>query len=124
MHGSLSSLPGQSASPVDSSVKHQRFDQANPSKAQRNAFDCGVPTLNRWLASQARQSMETRDAVTSLLLDDDAGEEARSAGYYFLSSGEVARDDTPGKMGRRAPKPTHASNTVRYCCRERVCQYY
>src|SRR3546814_3315361 len=102
MHGSLSSLPGQSASPVDSSVKHQRFDKANPSKAQRNAFDCGVPTLNRWLASQARQSMATRDAVTSLLLDDDAGEAARIAGYYCLSSGEVARDATPCQMGRRA----------------------
>ena len=51
------SLLGQSASPADTSVRHQRFDLANPSKAQRKAFDCGEPTLNRWLAEQARQSM-------------------------------------------------------------------
>src|SRR3546814_11781938 len=58
--------------------------------------------------------METRDAVTSLLLDDHAGEEARIAGYYCLSSGEVARDATPGQMGRRAPNPIPAVRMGRF----------
>ena len=54
--GSSRCLLGQSASPADTSVRHQRFDLANPSKAQRKAFDCGEPTLNRWLAEQARRA--------------------------------------------------------------------
>ena len=95
-------------------MRHQRFDQARPSKAQRNAFDCGDHTLNRWLASQARQSMETRDAVTFLLLDDDADEEARIAGYYCLSSGEVAREAVPARMGSRAPNPIPAVRMGRF----------
>lgn len=95
-------------------MRHQRFDEADPSKSQRSAFDCGDPMLNRWLATHARQSMETRDAVTFLLLDDDAGEEARIAGYYCLSSGEVAREAVPSKMGRRAPDPIPAVRMGRF----------
>ena len=95
-------------------MRHQRFDLARPSKAQRSAFDCGEQALNRWLASQARQSMETRDAVTFLLLDDEAGEEPRIAGYYCLSSGEVAREAAPAQMGRRAPNPIPAVRMGRF----------
>lgn len=87
-----------------------RYDEAAPSKAQRRAFDCGQESLNRWLLTQARQSMATRDAVTYLLIDDEqpTGEQERSgpvAGYYCLSAGQVSRAATPGELSRAAPDP-------------------
>lgn len=88
-----------------------RFDEAPPSKEDRNRFDCGEPSLNRWLASQARQSMESRDAVTYLLVDDDAGV---LAGYFSLSSGEVRRGNAPSGMARRAPEPIPAVRMGRF----------
>lgn len=83
-----------------------RYNEVNPSKAQRGAFGCGEPSLDRWLVTQARQSMDTRDAVTYLLLDEDSGEpEARIAGYYALSAGQVEREIAPPDLKRRAPDP-------------------
>ncbi len=84
-----------------------RYDEAAPTKAQRRAFNSGEPSLDSWLATQARQSLASRDAVTYLLLDgnDDA---PRIAGYYALSSGSIARADTPASVSRRAPEPIPA----------------
>lgn len=67
------------------------------------SFSCGEPSLDRWLATQARQSMESRDAVTYLLLDDDQGD--RIAGYYCLSAGSVRKEHTPASVARGAPEP-------------------
>lgn len=98
-----------------------RFDLEAPSKIQRNSFDCGEQTLNRWLAAQARQSMESRDAVTYLLLDNSGGDgsmvddgRAPIAGYYCLSSGEVSRHEAPDPMARRAPHPIPAVRMGRF----------
>jgi GNAT superfamily N-acetyltransferase len=85
-------------------VRIARFDEIGPSKEQRNRFDCGEPSLNRWLASQARQSMESRDAVTYLLIDD-APDKERIVGYYCLSSGSVTKVNIPEVMAKRAPDP-------------------
>ncbi len=79
-----------------------RFDEVEPSKEQRNEFDCGEPSLDRWLATQARQSMESRDAVTYLLLDH-ASDTERIAGYFCLSSGEATKDSVPDTTAKRAP---------------------
>jgi ribosomal protein S18 acetylase RimI-like enzyme len=88
-------------------VRLARYDDVSPSKDQRVAFSCGEPALDRWLATQARQSMDTRDAVTYLLLDDaaDEPEEAPIAGYYCLSAGEVRRAESPAALAERAPEP-------------------
>lgn len=99
-----------------------RFDRAAPSKGQRNSFDSGEPTLDRWLATQARQSMESRDAVSYLLLDDDElleDEQPRIAGYYCLSSGDVRRADAPESMAKRAPDPIPAVRMGRFAIDER-----
>lgn len=80
-----------------------RYDRASPTREQRTSFSCGEPSLDRWLATQARQSMESRDAVTYLLLDDDEGD--RIAGYYCLSAGSVRREQAPASVARRAPEP-------------------
>lgn len=98
-------------------MRTARFDEANPSdpqdhgprrgatKEQRQAFDCGEQSLNDWLVRQAGQSMKRGDAVTTLLLDDDAnpGGDAVIAGYYCLSAGEVGRGDVPAHLAKGAP---------------------
>jgi GNAT superfamily N-acetyltransferase len=88
-------------------VRIARFDEVAPTKAQRNAFDCGEPSLDRWLATQAGQSMESRDAVTYLLLDEAPDGEA-IAGYFCLAAGSVSREAAPAPMARRAPEPIPA----------------
>lgn len=75
-----------------------RFDRFMPSRAQRQAFTCGVPSLDNWLATQARQSMTRRDAVTYLLVDEEF-----IAGYFCLSAGEVRQADAPPPLARHAP---------------------
>jgi len=103
-------------------VQLLRFDRAAPSKAQRKAFRCGEASLDRWLATQARQSMESRDAVTYLLLDSDEMAEddrPRIAGYYCLSSGEVRRADAPAALADRAPDPIPAARMGRFAIDER-----
>lgn len=81
-----------------------RYDEVSPSKERRSSFSSGEPSLDRWLAGQARQSMESRDAVTYLLVDDEVEDEP-IAGYFCLSAGEVRRDDAPLDLVRRAPEP-------------------
>jgi len=81
-------------------MRLRRYDEVNPSGEQRKAFDCGHDSLNRWLTTQARQSMDSRAAVTHLLLDDDV-----IAGYYCLSAGSVSRQDAPAEIARRAADP-------------------
>ncbi|RIK05393.1 MAG: GNAT family N-acetyltransferase [Acidobacteria bacterium] len=84
-------------------MRLSRYDDVAPSKDQRSAFSCGEPSLDRWLTTQARQSMRSRDAVTYLLLDEES-EVSRIAGYFCLSAGEVRREDAPSGVARRAPE--------------------
>lgn len=80
-----------------------RYDIVSPTKEQRASFSSDEPSLDRWLGTQARQSLESRDAVTYLLIDDEQGD--RIAGYYCLAAGSVRRDDAPPSVARRAPEP-------------------
>lgn len=77
-----------------------RYDEVNPSKSQRNAFQSGERSLDDWLATRARQSMTSRDAVAYLLMDDES-----IAGYYCLSAGQVSRAGAPTSLARGAPDP-------------------
>lgn len=65
--------------------------------------------------------MDSRDAVTYLLLDDTGTDVStvedgrpRLAGYYCLSSGEVSRSEAPPSMAARAPDPTPAVRMGRF----------
>lgn len=61
--------------------------------------------------------MESRDAVSYLLLDEEApleDQRPRIAGYFCLSSGEVRREDTPEPMAKRAPNPIPAVRMGRF----------
>jgi GNAT superfamily N-acetyltransferase len=77
-----------------------RYGATNLSSDQRNAFDCGHDSLNRWLATQARQGMDSRDAVTQLLMEDEV-----IAGYYRLSAGSFSKAQAPPELAKRAPGP-------------------
>jgi GNAT superfamily N-acetyltransferase len=81
-------------------MRVDRFDKVAPTRAQREAFTCGEPTLDRWLVHQAPENMERRFAVTYLLMADDD-----IAGYFCLASGQVRRDDAPPPIARRSPDP-------------------
>lgn len=81
-----------------------RFDAAAPSKEQRNAFTCGEPSLDRWLATQAGRAMESRTAVTYLLLDEEetGPQDAWIAGYFCLSTGSVRPGNAPEEVANGA----------------------
>ena len=88
-----------------------RFDELSPSKDQREGVACGEPSLDRWLATQAGQSMKSRDAITYVLVDE---ERDAIAGYFCLSSGQVAREVVPEQMAQRAPQPIPAIRMGRF----------
>lgn len=90
-----------------------RFDLVEPTKGERHRFDCGEPALNRWLATQARQSMSSRDAVTYVLLDEE-GDRRDIAGYHALAAGSVERTQVPTSMHRHAPDPVPAIVLARF----------
>ncbi|MGB3411124.1 MAG: GNAT family N-acetyltransferase [Microthrixaceae bacterium] len=57
--------------------------------------------------------MESRDAVTYLLMDGPS-ENERIAGYYCLAAGSISRDATPSSMAKRAPEPIPAVRMGRF----------
>jgi GNAT superfamily N-acetyltransferase len=97
-------------------VRFERFDKAAPTRPQCEAFDCGEPSLNRWLSNQAAESMNTRFAVTYLLVDEDDA----IAGYFCLSSGEVRRPEAPAALARRAPDPIPVIRMGRFAVRREL----
>lgn len=98
-----------SADPAGVTFRLYRYDQVNPTKGERRAFDCGTESLNRWLVERARTSMETRDAITSLLMyEPSMGRPAGQhvvAGYFCVSAGSLARQDATQIVGQGAPDP-------------------
>lgn len=60
----------------------------------RGAFDCGVPELNRWLATEARQYEKKKVARTYVLTPDGA----TVAGYYSLSAHSVIVPEAPNEI--------------------------
>ena len=59
----------------------------------REAFDCGDKTLNKFLTHHARKSHEKGGAKTFLAVDDTDGQ--RILGFYSLSPACVAYERTP-----------------------------
>jgi GNAT superfamily N-acetyltransferase len=81
-------------------VRVSRFDEFEPTRAEREAFDCDNDALSDWLVRFAGQAMRSRDAVTYLL------HEAREiVGFFTLSAGSVALGNATLPVGKRAPDP-------------------
>lgn len=70
--------------PAKDSFKIELLDSA---KHQREAFDCGIEILNRYLAKQARLDVKRSVAGCWLLIDTDSLKEI--IGYYTLSTAAV-----------------------------------
>ena len=66
------------------------------------AFDCGVDSLNDWLAHQALRNEERGDSRTYVSVDADT---LRIVGYYSLASWAVSRQQSGGWLSRNAPEP-------------------
>ncbi|MGB7304346.1 MAG: GNAT family N-acetyltransferase [Burkholderiaceae bacterium] len=60
-----------------------------------NGFDCGNPVLNEWLVRHALQAQGSGSARTFVVMTD-----ARVAGYFSLSTGQIESMDAPDRVRR------------------------
>jgi GNAT superfamily N-acetyltransferase len=65
-----------------------------------SGFDCGRPSLDRWLKERALRN-EALGASRSYVVCD----RARVVAYYCLSTGSVAQRAAPGRVKRNMPDP-------------------
>lgn len=70
-----------------------RSPEALGSQHRLEGFDCGKPALNDWLLRHARQTQASGSAKTFIVADD-----ARVAGYYSLTVGQVDTLDAPERV--------------------------
>jgi GNAT superfamily N-acetyltransferase len=67
----------------------------------REAFDCGEPTLNEYLRRYARQNQEQGIGRTFVAVPADG---AHVVGYYTLAAGSVQFANIPADLRRRLPR--------------------
>lgn len=65
-------------------------------------FDCGEPSLNEWLRSRALKNESVGASRTFVSIDKSSGD---VAGYYCLSAGSLALENSPGRLRRNMPDP-------------------
>lgn len=66
------------------------------------SFDCGIPDLNTWLRTTARQHQKKSLSSTFVLVDDESPESV--IGFYALAiRGMTAIEDLPPSMTKRLP---------------------
>ncbi len=68
---------------------------------RRDAFDCGVPSLNDWLRNTAAQHRRKNISVTHVLADEAAPNDVIA--YYALSSCVVRSVDLPAPLRKKLP---------------------
>lgn len=71
-------------------------------KHERAAFDCGVPALNAYLKTRARQDAE-RGVATPYVLVPTA-RPTQVAGFYTLSATAIKLDAWPDTVSRKLPR--------------------
>jgi ribosomal protein S18 acetylase RimI-like enzyme len=69
------------------------FESLDSAKHSREAFDCGVEALNRYLRERAQQDVRRRAAGCWVLVE--SGEPAIILGYYTLSADSVMTSELP-----------------------------
>lgn len=67
----------------------------------RTAFDCGSPSLNTYLATQASQDEKRRVASCFIAVEIST---LNVAGYYTLSAASVNLGDLPAEIARKLPR--------------------
>ena len=69
---------------------------------ERKSFDCGEPSLNRYLHDYASQDIRRR--VNRVFAASPTDTPRQIVGYYSLSAGSLNAADLPEKLRRRLPK--------------------
>lgn len=67
-----------------------RVEALDPSRHDRQNFDCGREALNAWLAKNAGQAQTRHNSSRTFVLTDDG---VRIIGYYALASHAVSVQD-------------------------------
>lgn len=67
----------------------------------RESFDCGVESLNRYLKQQARLDLEKRVAAPFVLVEP---QNTVVRGYYTLSASVIALNDLPDSQKKKLPR--------------------
>jgi GNAT superfamily N-acetyltransferase len=77
----------------------------DPGRHRLNGFECGRPTLDRWLRAYASQS-QRRDTARTFVVAD---QQLEVVGYYTLVAGEVEHQAAPAavraRLSRHFPIP-------------------
>ena len=69
---------------------------------KKTNFNCGIPSLNNYLQTQARQDMKRKLGVCFVLADEDN----LIKGYYTLSSASIKKEILPQNISKKLP-PTY-----------------
>ncbi len=67
----------------------------------RDAFNCGVEALDRYLAHQANQDIRRRVSACYVAVEISSG---TIAGYYTLAAGGVPLTDLPEALSKKLPR--------------------
>jgi hypothetical protein len=86
---------------VDDHASHPAVEPFDRGRHDRSGFDCGVPSLNDWLTTEAGQ-FEKRDLARVYVLVT-AGEMIVK-GYYALSGHTVAYEALPEDQAKGLPR--------------------
>lgn len=68
----------------------------------RNVFDCGIASLNRYLQHQANQDM--RRGISRVFVARPPANKSRILGFYTLSAVSIDLSALPEKVARKLPK--------------------
>lgn len=74
---------------------------------QLEAFDCGEPFYNQWLARHAAASVQAGVSAVYVLLETTTTV-TRVVGYYAINPAQVVRDQAPRSMSRGWPQTVPA----------------
>lgn len=75
----------------------------------RTQFDCGVPVLNEYLQSKARQHARDNYSKTFVLLENG---DRRVLGYYTLACSSIERTWFPEDVKNKLPFPSLPSQKI------------
>ena len=85
-----------------SDFQHFIIEPLDPSRHQREEFDCGVGALNDFLRSRARKEMESGTSACFVIVPED--EPNAVAGYYTLSAATILRTTLPESVTKKLPR--------------------
>ena len=80
-----------------------RFSEPQPLGAEHDTagFECGVPSLNRWLAEHATGARAAGSARVFVVEDAQQG---RIVGYYALAAASIGHDEATARARKGMPR--------------------